>query len=463
MKFSERTPSLTDLYHLKEQVELDKGIPLDELRQRDRVIGGDCTLQDDAGRLLFWLRKTLDSSDQPDSHGISEGSATTILRVAALVLGFLGMAGFLLGSDKQVPISAFFILFVVLQFILSILSVYVIYRSVKDSPPPIFPLNPTKLLFSRILPDKRFYQECQSVIRILAIRYGQEMGVTFTLGAMLAFFIVLANSGFGFVWSSTFDAINTQFYDFITGFVSKPWASTVSSAVVDFETIRISEDPSEAALKATRQWWPFLIMSMAVYALFPRLCIWAATKIIYGREIRDAFIRYPGSEFILDRMNSPLVTTKDDTAKAHRSDFDITEQVDEGVIMVDWAGTMDFVNGDRFDELANVSPNRTIVAGRSTLEEDLASSKRIVEEKPDRVKVLVKSWEPPMADLRDFMANLTGVKRCTLYLLPLKNKRVAEAAREDWLLFARSLAIDVVDVVALERPMAALVDDGVPQ
>jgi len=63
----------------------------------------------------------------------------------------------------------------------------------------------------------------------------------------------------------------------------------------------------------------------------------------------------------------------------------------------------------------------------------------------------VKSWEPPMADLADFLDNFASVPRCTLFLIPLPHKSVSTTRLGDWQLFARALAFSVVDVQALER------------
>ena len=71
--------------------------------------------------------------------------------------------------------------------------------------------------------------------------------------------------------------------------------------------------------------------------------------------------------------------------------------------------------------------------------------------KPRRLVVVVKAWEPPMADLRDFIVSLEGVSRCSIYLMPLANKPISNEIFEDWRRFSREIALDVVDVFALGR------------
>ncbi len=70
--------------------------------------------------------------------------------------------------------------------------------------PVVLPVNPARWLLARSLPDRRYLREAQSVVRLVFLRYGQELGALFTLGAIAAFFVVLALSEFTFVWGSTF-------------------------------------------------------------------------------------------------------------------------------------------------------------------------------------------------------------------------------------------------------------------
>jgi hypothetical protein len=382
---------------------------------------------------------------EDEARFVDEGAVANVLRIVALASGFLGMSGFLSNGQGLVNVVIFFLLFVLLQVFFCFISIWVMFRSMIGSPPVILPLNPMKYLFSRMLPDRRFYRECQSVIRLLALRYGQEMGAVFTIGAVIGFFLVLSTSGFGFVWGSTFSLSDSVVMG-LTDIVSYPWSSMVPSAMVSGEAIEISRHQQgvtrlgTAEIEITRQWWPFLIMSMSVYALLPRVVLWGASKYFYRRTMRSSFVDYPGSERVLARMTSPVVTTQAGTPDSDElSEMCEVGELGPEVVLLDWSGALEASNADQFIEIKGVPIERTIAAGI------------ITGMKPRRLVVVVKAWEPPMADLRDFIASLEGVSRCSIYLMPLANKPISNEIFEDWRRFSREIALDVVDVFALRR------------
>lgn len=451
------TPSLADLSRLRRQVALDNTASVASLRARDRAIGEQCQTQNDVARLLFWLQHLPEPDGGSHRPAISEATVAAIIRIGALVMGFTAMSGFLVSGDKLVNVLAFFFLFVVLQVVFCLLSLWVIVRAVRDNPPAMLPINPVRFLFSKMVPDKRFYQECQSVIRILALRYGQEMGLLFTLGAILAFFVVLLLSGFGFVWGSTF-GVSEGLVKGLVDTVSAPWAGVVSAAVLSDDIIAASQFQQgvtrfgNAEILVTRQWWPFLIMSMGVYALLPRAGLWWLTKIVYRRSMRNSLLVSPGAERILSRMKAPHVTTEGESSADAGQHSAPIAGFDTNLVVIDWANALAFCDRNEFEELNAVPAERIRVAGTGSLRDDTACAQWVTELKPQRLLVVVKAWEPPMADLQDFVASTSGVARCTLCLLPLKNKAVKESGIRDWRAFSRELAIEVVDVLVLERP-----------
>ena len=456
-KSNDVTPSLSDLYRLREQIDQDLSASVEELRCRDHVIGRECESLDDVGKLLYWTRKQPGLKVEDEARFVDERAVANVLRIVALASGFLGMSGFLSDDQGLVNVFIFFLCFVLLQVFFCSISIWVMFRSMIGTPPVILPINPMKYLFSRMLPDRRFYRECQSVIRLLALRYGQEMGAVFTIGAVIGFFVVLSTSGFGFVWGSTFSLSNSVVMGF-TDTVSYPWASMVPSAMVSGEAIEISRHQQgvtrlgTAEIEITRQWWPFLIMSMSVYALLPRVVLWGASKYYYRRTMRSSFVDYPGSERVLARMKSPIVTTQASTPDSNEfSEVGEVGELGPEVVLVDWSGALEASNGDQFIEIKGVPIERTIEAGLGSLSDDAAQGQRINGMKPRRLVVVVKAWEPPMADLRDFIASLAGISRCSIYLMPLANKPITNESFEDWRKFSREIALDVVDVFALRR------------
>ncbi|MBP6725443.1 MAG: DUF2868 domain-containing protein, partial [Halioglobus sp.] len=324
--------------------------------------------------------------------------------------------------------------------------------------PAALPLNPSRLLLARTLPDRRYLREAESVVRLVLLRYGQELGALFTLGAVAAFFLLLALSDFTFVWGSTFD-LGDSWVEDMTTVLSAPWSAWLPQATVSAELVFSSRfHPAIAALSpadisAMRGWWPFLIMCVLIYALLPRLLLWLFSLLLYRRQARALVVRLPGSERVLARMTSPLVTTQG-ASSAERQPAAAANRAatDPGLLLLNWANALRQEDLARYEVLAAVDPANIVSAGLGALPEERQRLAAVYGRRFDHVMVAVKSWEPPLADLADLLAEFAGVPRCTLFLLPLPHKQVPATRLGDWQLFARGLAFPLVDVQALEAP-----------
>ena len=306
--------------------------------------------------------------------------------------------------------------------------------------------------------DKRYLRESQSVLRLLLLRYGQEFGAIFTVGAVVAFFVVLAFSDFTFVWGSTFE-VSDDFVRSFTQTLATPWSAWLPQATVSPQIIVDSRyhpaltDLSQANIASMRGWWPFLIMALLSYALLPRIFLWVLSKFFYLRLIRSSFARYPGAEAILARMKSPVVKTQAlEPEVLSGQSHDVAVQLDEGLVLLIWAGALDPGGHGSFEGLRAVPPGNVLTAGLGSLAEDGQCVDKLNQYAPERLLVAVKAWEPPMADFSDFLCRLDKVTQCTLCLVPLPQRAVAEQNLQEWRTFCRELPFAVVDIQALERP-----------
>jgi hypothetical protein len=452
------TPSLSDLYRLAAQLEQDRELSVRAVRERDHALGQDCPAGDDVGRLGFWLAAV--SSSGEGSAGqvgprLSEGSLAALGRVLAPLCGFAVMAAFLLGSGRGlVNVFMFVLLFVILQALLSLVAAVVMLRTVGGGAPVMLPVNPARWLVARTIPDARYLREAQSVLRLLLLRYGQELGALFTLGAIAGFFVVLFLSPFTFVWGSTY-RLSDGFVQTLTALLAAPWATWLPQATVDAQVIAATRfhpavtglSPSDLA--AMGGWWPFLIMCMLCYALLPRLLLWFCSRYFYRREIRAAFTGMPGSELVLARMQTPLVSTQGASGPGRREGGDMP--ADRGLLLLNWAGALGPGDRAHFPEFAAVPQDREVSAGLGSQTEEHAQLQKLLKHSIEGIYVAVKSWEPPMEDLADFLAGLGDLPRCTLFLVPLGDKPVSAGKLEDWQGFARGLPFAAVAVHPLGR------------
>jgi hypothetical protein len=195
-----------------------------------------------------------------------------------------------------------------------------------------------------------------------------------------------------------------------------------------------------------RQWWPFLIVAMLFYAMLPRLILWLLAKRMYGRQLQRAFCEYPGAGLVLARMRTPLVTTQS------REPEQLTDVgLDKGLLLLDWAGTLANDSPSAFDGLRAVPPDNVFRAGLGSLADDQRSLTSIDRYRPQQLLVAVKSWEPPMADLMDFLQQLQSLSRCTLSLVPLDGKAVTDHSLQEWQHFAHESPLGALDVQPLRR------------
>jgi hypothetical protein len=448
-----QAPSLADLYQLKQQIAADHSSSMSELRARDRRIGEACPADDDAGMLLFWLDRTRAAAHKHHEEPLRQEAAVAVtIEVCALVVGAFAMVGCLFGDD-QVQVFVLFFLFVALQFVFSAISAWIMLRTLRDAPPVILPINPMRFVIGRMLPDKRFYRESYSVLRLLALRYGQAAGLFFTLGALLGLSITFVGVGFTWVWGTEYAFIKDHMQQ-VTDVIAAPWSAWLPAAVMTNENLQLSyfvRGTSVATVKA-QGWNQFLLMAILVYALLPRLLLYVVSRHIYGSQLMRSFVHYPGSERVLARMRTPMVQTQGEHQFAEILAAPHHTRLDPQLIVLDWGGALGYPDREEIPGLNLTAAGQTLLAGTGSLKADLKCARLIDEGKHSRLKVVVKAWEPPLGELRDFLESLQFIRHCTLCLLPLKNSPPRAQCLEDWNEFARSLNIDVVDVTVLERP-----------
>jgi hypothetical protein len=324
-------------------------------------------------------------------------------------------------------------------------------RAAFGRPSAVSPLNPTRFVARRALPGQAKLLETSAAVRLLALRYGQELGMLFALGVMLAFMVLLAFTDFSFVWGSTFGfsdgAVNT-----VIAALAAPWSSWLPQAVVPVDVVIDTRyhaaqlDFSQLSAASRRGWWPFLFMCLAVYSLLPRLLLWLASRRLYRSELMRSFLGVPGAAAVLARMRSPVVRTQ--AGDPEHVDARLSAMTYDGAtLLLEWAGSL-AETGDVSLRLAKAENH--LRAGLGSPAEDLDCIELINRRQPNLLLVAVKSWEPPMADLADVLADIRGVSQCILQLVPLKGRRVSEANLQNWQVFARKLKFAATEVQPLE-------------
>lgn len=439
--------ALKDLARLDRQIRRDQDVPLRQLQERDRRIGAQVQDAPPRKKLRRWLDATAPKAGS-DRLGGLEVSVGFWLGVIGLALGLTAMSGLLM-VDQQQPVNVLLLLalFVGAQWLLLLATLVVGVALAMHSQMhlPFEGLNPARWLFQRtfgrIAEDVR-HDQFTPVLRLALLTWGQVFGVFFNVGAMAALLIILLVVDRSFGWSSTLD-ISSEGLHSMLQWLAKPWAWWLPQATVDAELVAatryhsLQSEFSSAQIVAMREWWPFLFACIACYGLMPRLLLWLALYACYRRTLVQTFVNYPGARMTLERMSSPVVQTQ---AHSHETALEAetgtvvkrTLPSKQKRFLVNWSGA-----------LGKNTPLKTL----GMTEKDAApaglslSDDRILLEAINRARndvlILVKSWEPPLSELGDFLRGISPKLDCYLLLLPLPDRDIKTDELSDWQQFAR--------------------------
>ncbi len=445
-----RRPTTGDLIRLSQQLEADQSTAVDALKQRDHTIGAHCTGQNDSNRLLYWLdhvRPALAGTEQPPRGAYLLFAVRTLLCLA----GFLGMAGFLLGSHNGL-VNVFMLLaaFVFVQALLSTLSAFALWRSLRGATPATASASPTAWLVKHSLADYSALRDAGGLSRLLYLRYGQEFGALFTAGAVLAFMAVPALKDFAFVWGSTFSPSDAS-VAWLMDVLALPWQSWLPAATVSAELVSASRFhaavlPDTSTLSSLRGWWSFLMACLVCYALLPRLLLWLIAKLAYPRKLAQHFTQYPGAELVLARMDAAFVSTQATSAGRETPAPTATQQataahfaLPENNLVADWCGARNPDSAGTGGFPVDQSNQQVLELGLGTFAADSATLVNALQPDHLGISLLVKSWEPPVGEIADVLSTLPHQLQCTLILVPLPGRPVPARKVADWQRFAGEL------------------------
>lgn len=428
------------------------------LRSRDRVIGaglraggesGGAKPQAALGAGRAWVGAWVEAVR---GEGASEGQrvegavhvGTTLLSVLGVLAGSSATAAvFRFDGGEPVNVLQVLGLLVGLQLVMVVLTVVVMLpaswrawvpglRGVQEG---LAAMSVGRLLAAavRLLPQR--YREALDrarglggvherlfgqVYRWVTLRAAQHFGVGFNTGVLATAMALIIYTSLAFGWSTTLDVDVAQVYR-LTQAVSLPWW-WLEQARPSAELIELTryfrtaggagyELGPEFDPRVPGGWWPFLVMSVVVYGLLPRLGLawWAGRRM--RAAVREAVAMLPGMAELEQRVWGHEVVTTPGNGKAGvdgvtggdsggakpQAAGDVAVDAgalgDKGVV-IRWAGVdCEGVTGEVVD------------AGGRELADDQAAIARVAAS-DDAVVVAVRGWEPPVMDLLDFLGDL---------------------------------------------------------
>jgi hypothetical protein len=361
-----------------------------------------------------------------------------------IVLGVLAgasLAATVLRYDGSQPVNAVtvFSVLVGVQAFLMFLTLLLIPKSVpglRAVQGVIGQLNPATMvaaIYQRLrtarLPDSLAMIFSWHVGRAAAARFSkwqllhlsQTAAIAFNIGALATALALVTFTDLAFGWSTTLQLSSSELAHWVR-IISAPWATFLPSAVPDGPLIegsrffRLEQSTTTFGIpQSYTGWWQFLLASLAVYGLLPRIALWIVTGARLRAATRALLLDDPRVVALLDRMASPVIaTTATDSEDPGRLRAAVPKAGRHGApgassAALVWAEATDAAGAqERAKRVLDITLDHAALAagGNTTPDEDRAVIDRIGALSPGRIVVFVRAWEPPLLELTETLSAL---------------------------------------------------------
>tara|TARA_Y100000031_G_scaffold112517_1_gene124257 strand:- start:190 stop:1119 length:930 start_codon:yes stop_codon:yes gene_type:complete len=230
----------------------------------------------------------------------------------------------------------------------------------------------------------------------------QLLTLSFAGGGLLVYLLLLIGSDISFVWRSTL----LQAPDLLPALnvLALPWsfwsdAQPSLDLLLQTQDFRLSAQASDVPVLGL--WWKYILAAQFTYNILPRSVMLIISRHRYLQALR------------IKQRATELGT--EPAKPGHRLDPDqvlapVVYSVTSPYILLDWANSPNFCHQHLRKILgppSHILPIEPLPLP-SGIEEGVQSTTTVV---------LVKSWEPPLGELRDYLASLTDPSQ--KFILPL--------------------------------------------
>lgn len=369
--------SLADLLDLEFLFDRDREL-LDktgetDLKKRDRniylEIKDSCRQQDDDDRRSCLLRKWLSSRRAalpPDEQAVLPGRFfRELIRICGWAFFLFSLAGgwglamsYLSYSGKTpVNVTTFLGLFVGTQLLLLLLLFFFITAGRLRTRPRL-PLTYSlvrKAVFrlavklGRLAGGRKAYQwlaglsgSAQKYGSIYGLLFAlpffslvQMAGVGFNLGVLGATLLKVVGSDVAFGWQSTLQP-GAEAVLHLVRFVALPWSWALPAGIgypdltqIQGSQIVLKEGIYRLSTGNLVSWWPFLCLSVAVYGLFPRIILFAGSRVLLRLLVRRFKFDSAAHHEVLQRMTTPRLSTTTTVVPPKKQEISTAEPVEK--------------------------------------------------------------------------------------------------------------------------------------
>jgi hypothetical protein len=280
--------------------------------------------------------------------------------------------------------------------------------------------------------------------------FSQWLAVGYFFGVVSAGLVLVAISDLAFGWSSTLD-LDTESVHGAFAFMSLPWQSWLPGAAVDLELVtgsryyRLETEPvSVAEAAALGAWWPFVLMTILVWGLAPRLLLLVFGSWRRRLALRDLLCRNPEVLALLDRLRPPHVDfgpeLEEESGTAGRVKAaapPLNSADDTGVLVWNQSVTEESARRWLTDRLGVPGGPLLSLGARDGSEGWVATLGEFLQGRaPKRLVIFSKGWEPPLLEFSDFLDALRASigDAATIVVVPIntRNDGIEPEDREIW-------------------------------
>jgi len=387
------------------------------------------------------------------------GSFRFIFLVAGLVFGGASGLSFLTYTgDSPVNVFVYLSVFVFSQLLLLLLlfvfSMYRLHKKTFLSSSPLYTLIRrfmVRILLStrnqvakNLSADQRLQAEfIRGTILGKSRAYGflffvpvflltQLFAIGFNLGLLSATLFKVVTADIAFGWQSTIQLSPGAVHSLVRK-IALPWswagqgdAACPSLSQIEGSRIVLKEGIYHLSTTNLVSWWPFLCLAVLVYGLLPRFLLFLGAVFAQRRYLGALDFRQGVCEQLVQRMNTPLVTTRgrtvDDAGAAEKE----PEPLYPGHLQPAGAGgaaaknLLVMIPDDIYDSCSREEIESVVNKGSAyavqeiiRINQDYASDREMLANlrNGDRIAetdvlIIQEAWQPPIMEYIDFIKQL---------------------------------------------------------
>jgi len=348
----------------------------------------------------------------------------THLRQIGVGLALLGMlVGFLVGfgtlsGDQQGRVNLLFLLLIlaflpVMTLVLSL--VFLLRRNGRGLAGWLLelPLWPRHLSAALLELDVR---QCR---KDWLVHQGQVLGLSFSFGTLFVFLLLLLGTDISFVWRSTIlEAADLLPTLQLISFPWRWWPEAQPSLLLLEQTRDFRLSNSALAMPDASQWWRFILAVQVCYSLLPRSLLWLFAR----QRVR--------SQYSASDLQQASIVAAAPAVQAAPELAEVVQVVSQPWTLLVWGA----------NQKDCIKAIQSVYGQAGQVIELEATSKSLAVE--HSVVVLVKSWEPPLAELADVLQLLPQQGQCLILPVEWSNQALGEVRPvhfAEWRRFAATL------------------------